>query len=148
MIRPDPRQFDLFAMIEQAAPAVPMSRTGWEAIELDARGPVTAKRIESAYSAMSLGTSGKVMRPFAFRGEMWVQTGGAHFRGDADYECYRIVPLDVFQGPGEARTYHHHQWTEHRDSLGGYHAMQATHGREDVVLIGPPVVFVSKRAAA
>lgn len=145
MIRPDPRQFDMFAMIEQPKTVTPMSPTRWETIALTDRGPVTAARVDNAYSAMSLGTSGKVTRPFQFRGETWVCTSGAHRRGNADYQCYRIVPLAAFAGPGEPRTYHNHKFhDEHRDALGGYHAMQAKHGSADVVLIGPPVVFVLK----
>lgn len=148
MIRPDPRQFDMFAMIEQPAAAVPMTPTKWETIALTARGPITAAKVDNAYSAMSLGMSGKVTRPFQFRGETWVCTGGAHRRGDADYECYRIIPLSAFTGPGEAQTYHNHPFhNAHRDTLGGYHAMQAKHGKADVVLIGPPVVFVLKAGA-
>ena len=145
MIRPDPRQFDMFALIEQSKAATPLSPTGWETIALTKRGPVSVAKVDNAYSAMSLGTQGKVMRPFPFRGAMWVRTAGAYHRGHADFECYRIVPLEAFTGPGQPQTYHNHRFpTEHRATLGAYHAMQAKHGKADVVLIGPPIVFVAK----
>lgn len=145
MIHPDPRQFDMFALIEQPKAATPLSPTGWETIALTKRGPVSISKVDNAYSAMSLGMQGKVTRPFAFRGEMWVRTGGAYHRGSADFECYRIVQLEAFAGPGRPQTYHNHRFfDEHRATLGAYHAMQAKHGKADVVLIGPPIVFVAK----
>jgi hypothetical protein len=148
MIRADPRQFDMFAAIEPQPVLLPMHETRWEFAPIAERGEATRAKVIASYSALSLSTSGKVMRPFQFRGAQWVNTGGCYFRGDADLECYRIVSAAEFARPGEARTYHDHSFhTEHRDSLGGYHGMQARHGSADVVLIGPPVILVAKAAS-
>lgn len=147
MIRVDPRQFDLFDA--PTASPTPSLAKGREVVAIgDQRQPPVAK-IESSGSGYSLATSGKVARPFSFRGDNWVKTSASYFRGDADYVCYRIVPAAAFTGPGEARTYHEHSFHgEHRDALGGYHAMKAKCRGADVVLVGPPVTFVFKNGAA
>lgn len=148
-VRTDLRQLDMFATIEPPPVTRPMHETEWEVAPISERGDATMAKVDAAYSAASLSTSGKVLRPFRFRGYEWVNTGGSYFRGDADYEIYRIVPIDEFAGPGEARTYHEHDFFHaHRADLGGYHAMKAKNGRADVVLIGPPIVLVSKARAA
>jgi hypothetical protein len=149
MIRADPRQFDMFAAIEPLPVVLPMHPTGWEVAPIAERGEATEAKVKGSYSALSLSTSGKVMRPFLFRAAQWVNTGGCYFRGNADIECYRIVPAAEFAGPGEARTYHDHSFhTEHRANLGAYHGMLAKHGSADVVLIGPPIVLVLKGSGA
>lgn len=68
---------------------------------------------------------------------------------DADFDCYRIVPAESFAGPGDAAPYGKHSFFgAHRPQLGSYHGMKAKHGSADVVLIGPPVVFVLKASTA
>jgi len=143
MMRADPAQFDLFGLLSQSA--MPMHPTSWDfaaVTELGSNGLDTVSDSMSGYSLMS---QGKVLRPFLFRGERWVATGAVHYRGDSDYDCYRVVPLADFAGPGTPQTYHEH---DHHGALrpqyGGYHAMQAKHGSADVVLIGPPVIMVHK----
>lgn len=150
MIRVDPRQFDLFDVLTAPPiPSFPLFAKGREVVAIgDQRQPPVAK-IESSGSGYSLATSGKVARPFSFRGDNWVNTSASYFRGDADYVCYRIVPAEAFTGPGEARTYHEHSFHgEHRETLGGYHAMKAKCRGADVVLVGPPVIFVLKNGGA
>lgn len=146
MKREDPRQFDMLALLDPPPPAEPLSTTKWEALPIAQRGGVTVAKVEASYSGMSLSCSGKVLRPFPFRGGEWVNTGGLFYRGNADYECYRIVPAAEFAGA--PATYHDHSFHgAHREEFGGYHGMKAKHGSADVVLVGPPVVFVAKSAA-
>lgn len=138
-------QLDMFAMLDPAPSIEPMMPCRWETIAIDPYGSAMLRKVEASYSAMSLSSSGKVLRPFDYRSKQWVNTGGHFHRGNADLECYRIVPVAEFAGPGEACTYHLHGFHhERRDDLGGYHGMMAKLGVADVVLVGPPIVFVHK----
>jgi len=149
MKRADPRQFDMFAAIEPPRAVAPIAPTRWETLAIAKRGQPTRAAVEASYSAQSLGETGRVSRPFAFRDAEWVMTGGCIFRGGGDFECFRIVPLASFEGPGTPAPYGKHAFFgPHRDALGAYHAMQAKHGGADVVLIGPPVVFVAREQTA
>jgi len=149
MKRADPRQFDMFAAIEPTPAVAPMVATRWETVPIAQRAQPTAAAVRGSYSAQSLCESGRVTRPFRFRGAEWIFTGGAFRRGDADFECYRIVPAASFEGPGDPARYGKHPFFgPHRDALGAYHGMMAKHRNTDVVLIGPPVVLVLKGSAA
>jgi hypothetical protein len=99
--------------------------------------------IARSYSAQSLGEKGAVKSPFKFRGGEWVYTGGGG-RGERDWaECYRLVALDAFDGP--SAPYRDHDWNRMRGNkeVGAYHGMSAKHGSRDVVLSGPPVIFLA-----
>lgn len=138
-------QLSMFEILEPAPAVQPMHATRWEFLAVTDRGELTEAAIEASYSGASLCESGKVLRPFQLRGADWVETGSSHLRGDSDRECYWIVPLADFAGPGEPRTYHDHNFfSEHREEFGGYHGMQAKNRSADVVLIGPPLILVIK----
>jgi hypothetical protein len=116
----------------------------WEIVEVDPkRLDYDGGDIRRSYSAQSLGEQGAIKSPFRFRGGEWVNTGGSYFRGKGNLECYRIVPLEAFDGP--SAPYREHDWERMRgnEEVGAYHGMSAKHGSREIVLQGPPIVFVS-----
>lgn len=100
--------------------------------------------VRASYSAQSLCESGRVTAPFRFRGGDWVQTGGLYSQEGDQFECYRLVALDAFDGSNETYSERNDNgWEAARNNpLGGYHGMKAKHGARDVVLVGPPIVIV------
>lgn len=108
--------------------------------------------IANSYSAQSLAEGGgKVRHPFPFRGAEWVCTGSSYHGPKRAHECYRIVPVDQFDGPGEPKSYAETDFQsdpEKRARFGGYHGMSAKNGSSAIVLVGPPVVFINAAEAA
>jgi hypothetical protein len=152
-------QLDLMALLERPAPPTPvvavpepkpssvdhffhMRCQGREIVEVD------PKRLEwpsgdigRSYSAQALAEKGAVKSPFRFRGAEWVNTGGSFHGSRGFLECYRIVPVEAFDGP--SARYGEHDWAVAREERrGGYHGMSAKQGSRDIVLQGPPIIFV------
>jgi len=138
-------QLWLFDAAPPPPPLETVRSSQWETLAIEPHGQATYEKVEGSYSGLSLATQGKVLRPFRFRGADWVNTGSGFFRGNADFDCYRIVPPAEYPGPGKPAVYDDHNFhTAVRDDLGSYHGMLAKRGREDVVLIGPPIVLVHR----
>ena len=92
--------------------------------------------------------SSSVKQPFRFAGADWVSTGSggcsaARALGLSDAcECYRLTPLAAFDGP--RTTYRDCDTEAARNSpLGFYHGMVVKHGKNEVVLTGPPAAFAA-----
>jgi hypothetical protein len=91
--------------------------------------------IADSYCADTLAFEGRTRKPFAFRGGQWVNTGSY----GQSFECYRIVPVEQFDGPHAP--YAEHDWEKARGGS-GYHGMSAKSGGRQIVLQGPAVIFV------
>lgn len=84
-----------------------------------------------------------VRHPFAYAGYEYVMTGGTFGPGlYAEVEAYRIVPLQAYQGITKRYTDGDYEdWRQSPD--GFYHGMIVRRGKEECVLVGPPLRFVA-----
>lgn len=117
---------------------------------------VTADRmnpVSESYSADRIAEKGPVRKPFKYQGKFYISSGGSS-GGKVDprrkEEAYQIVPRSEFKGdpqwygrriqPGDD------DWAEQRRQQpdGFYHGMLVKHGQVDCVMVGPPLLFVSK----
>lgn len=132
---------------EDAPPHVRAWSEGLEIVEVDPkRLEFDGGDISRSYSCQSLGENGAIKSPFRFRGAEWVYCGGLWHNGRGQLQCYRIVPLEAFDGP--STTYREQDWAKAREhALGGYHGMRAKHGSREIVLQGPPVIFTNGQPA-
>lgn len=106
--------------------------------------------VEASYSADTIAqTTSKVKMPFKYWGKLYISTGDA-IPGPGK-ECYQLVPREEYQG--EIRTYHvpkgreYEEYYEERrkDPSGFYDGMLVKHGKNDCVLVGPPVTFLPQK---
>lgn len=104
--------------------------------------------IHAAYSADRIGMSQPVRKPFPYRGALWVCVSLAHRRGEERAEAYRLVPPQAFAGP--TRTYAEtarNSDDARRNPDGFYHGMRVCHAGTEMILSGPPALFIRGQAA-
>ncbi|KZY90626.1 MULTISPECIES: hypothetical protein [unclassified Erythrobacter] len=96
--------------------------------------------IRASYSADRIGMGQPIRKPFRYAGELWVCVG----TGPSGAEAYRLVHASVFDGT--ARTYHDRcSDGDHArgDPAGFYDGIIVHHAGRDLVMAGPPVMFVA-----
>lgn len=110
--------------------------------------PVDPKRldkggdVDKSYCADTLCNEGKLRSTFRLDGADWVNTGGLWWTGGRYCECYRVVPIELFDGP--SAPYAQWDWETMREhAVGARHGMSAKAGSRTVVLVGPPIVVVA-----
>lgn len=114
-----------------------------------------AQEIRESYSGDTIASQKTIRGPFQFEGRTyvsvgWIQTGE---------ECYRVVPRDQCDDDvawyGEELTWdvtltesekRYGGWGAYRRSQpeGFYHRMLVKRGKSEWVMLGPPVLFVSR----
>lgn len=119
---------------------------------------VDPKRLQSGYfgegkegdvrrsmSCQSLAEEGRIRTPFRLNGADWVQTSGMYGPDGDYYECFKVVPVEAFDGPHESYSERNdRRWEAARNNpLGGYHGMSAKSNGRTVVLQGPPIILVA-----
>lgn len=99
--------------------------------------------IYASYSAERIAYGQPVRRPFIWKGALRISVGNAIPHGPDSAQTYRLgLPEQLGVTP---QTYREKTLTgeaARRDPNGFYHGMLVRHGGRDMVLIGPPVVFV------
>ncbi len=113
-------------------------------------GEVCEGDIHASYSADVIAMSGRVRKPFRWKGGLCVCTSitgsGLTDSGTQEHEAYRLVPLAIFRET--TTTYRNKTATAEaseaarNDPNGFYHGMSIQHGKADFVLCGPPIKFV------
>ena len=106
----------------------------------------TFAKLEASNSCERISEGTAVRTPVEFWGELYVATGS----GMGKVEAYHLVPREQFFG--EVRTYKvpaGREYGEYLESLrndpnGFYHGMLVKRGKEECVLAGPEVTFVTK----
>jgi hypothetical protein len=151
-MRADARQLDMFAasaptpaptdqVPQDPAAALIAWRDRFEHVPVDPKRLDRGGDIGDAYCADTICMSGKTRDTFHFRNCEWVTTGITYRGGEIDCECYRVVSPSAFEGA--TAPYADHDWHAARtNEMGGYHGMAVKSRGRDVVLIGPPVLFV------
>ena len=87
----------------------------------------------------------RVRKPFKFKNQLWVHTGGGgRLDTPEDYKitAYRLIPIDDFDG--DPTTYHEKTADSHKarsDPSGFYHGITVKYKNKDHILLGPSVTF-------
>ncbi len=92
------------------------------------------KEVEDSYSADVICYGKSVRKPFIYMEVTYLSIGGG--------ECYQLVERSKFEG--KALPYAEHNKANDPDAgnpEGNYHGMLVKKGKEEYVLVGPPVVF-------
>ena len=96
--------------------------------------------IRASYSADRIGMGQPVRKPFRYCGELWVSVG----TGPAGAEAYRLVHPSVYGAT--ARSYLDRCRDGDRargDQAGFYDGIIVRHAGRDLVMVGPPALFVA-----
>ena len=99
--------------------------------------------ISASYSADRIAYGQPVRRPFEWQGGLWISTGNAIPHGPDSAEAYRLTAPTQFGG--QPQTYAEKtadSEAARRDPNGFYHGMIVLQRGREMVLSGPPVVFV------
>lgn len=108
-----------------------------DAARLDDDGDITL-----SYSAGKICSLQPIAPPIRFEAADWIVT--ASLSRDLKWrwaEAYRIVHPSLFDGPTAGYNEHDCQGPQ-REEFGGYHGMRVKRGKEDAVMVGPPIKFV------
>jgi hypothetical protein len=100
--------------------------------------------IRASYSADRIGMGQPIRKPFQYAGELWVCVG----TGPSGAEAYRLVHPSLYGGA--ARSYHDRCRDGDRaraDQAGFYNAIIVRHVGRELVMAGPPVMFVAGEEA-
>lgn len=100
--------------------------------------------IRASYSADRIGMGQPIRKPFRYGGELWVCVG----TGSAGAEAYRLVHPSLYGGT--ARSYHDRCGDGDRargDQAGFYDGIIVRHAGRELVMVGPPVMFVAGEEA-
>lgn len=100
--------------------------------------------IRASYSADRIGMGQPIRKPFQYGGELWVCVG----TGPAGAEAYRLVDPSLYGGV--ARSYHDRCRDGDRargDQAGFYDGITVRHAGRELVMAGPPVLFVAGEEA-
>lgn len=100
--------------------------------------------IRSSYSADRIGMGQPIRKPFRYAGELWVCVGTE----PAGAEAYRLVHPSLYSGT--PRTYHDRCRDGDRargDQAGFYDGIIVRHAGRELVMAGPPVMFVAGEEA-
>lgn len=104
--------------------------------------------ISRSYSADKIALEGRVRKPFAWKHGLWVCTSLHSLKDRRNAEAYRLVPERFFDG--QSRSYQEvcmNADEGRRQPEGFYHGMQARHGKDSYVLVGPKALFIPKEEA-
>ena len=99
--------------------------------------------ISASYSADRIGSDEPGRKPFSWKGGLWVCVSIAGRAGELRAEAYRLVHPQIFDG--EPVTYGARRAlgdAARNDPNGFYHGMLVRRGKDELVLCGPPVLFV------
>jgi hypothetical protein len=106
--------------------------------------------IVASYSADSISTTGRIRKPFEYKGRQWVCVGT---RGRGDVSEARAYRLSLAAHFANATTYSYGEKVSigdgefaRNDVNGFYHAMKVQAGGQAMVLCGPPALFVADEA--
>ena len=98
-------------------------------------------RVDESYSCDCIGLSGRVRKPFRWKGSDWVSVGQ---RPGGTFEVYRLADPEIFDG---ATTTYAEKTKDaaaaRADQNGFYHGMVVRHGQRLWVMSGPPVRLVA-----
>jgi hypothetical protein len=100
--------------------------------------------IRASYSADRIGMGQPIRKPFRYSGELWVCVGTIA----SGAEAYRLVQLSAYCGT--ARSYHDRCRDGDRargDKAGFYDGIIVRHAGRELVMAGPPVMFVAGEGA-
>jgi hypothetical protein len=100
--------------------------------------------IRASYSADRIGMGQPIRKPFRYSGELWVCVG----TGPSGAEAYRLVHPSLYGGT--VRTYHDRCRDGDRgrdDPAGFYDGIIVRHAGRELVMVGPPVMFVAGEEA-
>lgn len=100
--------------------------------------------IRASYSADRIGMGQPIRKPFRHGGELWACVGTC----PAGAEAYRLVHPSLYGGT--ARSYHNRCRDGDRargDPAGFYDGITVRHAGRDLVMVGPPVLFVAGKEA-
>lgn len=100
--------------------------------------------IQASYSADRIGMGQPIRKPFRYAGALWVCVG----TGPAGVEAYRLVHPSLYGGA--ARSYHdrcHDGERARGDPAGLYDGIIVRHAGRELVMCGPPVMFVAGEEA-
>jgi hypothetical protein len=100
--------------------------------------------IRASYSGDHIGMRQPIRKPFRYAGELWVCIG----TGPAGAEAYRLVHASVFGGT--ARSYHDRCRDgdlARGDPAGFYDGITVRHAGRELVMAGPPVMFIAGEEA-
>lgn len=100
--------------------------------------------IRASYSADRIGMGQPIRKPFRYGGELCVCVGN----GSAGAEAYRLVHPSLYGGT--ARSYHDRCRDGGRargDQAGFYDGIIVRHAGRELVMAGPPVMFVAGEEA-
>jgi hypothetical protein len=100
--------------------------------------------IRASYSADRIGMGQPIRKPFRHAGELWVCVG----TGPSGAEAYRLVHASLYRGT--ARTYHDRCRdgdSARGDPAGFYDGMIVHHAGRELLMAGPPVLFVAGEEA-
>lgn len=136
------RAAQVIAQEEKAPPPVPVM-IDENTILVDQE---TFEKVEASYSADRISEGTAVRKPVESEGKLYLATGS----GMGKVEAYQLVPRAEYTG--EVRTYRvpaGREYEKYYESLrndpsGFYHSMLVKRGKEDYVLVGPKVTFVTK----
>ncbi len=100
--------------------------------------------IRASYSADRIGMGQPIRKPFRYCGELWVCIGTS----PSGAEAYRLVHPSVYRGT--ARSYHDRCRDGDRargDPAGFYDGIIVRHAGQELVMVGPSVLFVAGEKA-
>jgi len=95
--------------------------------------------VSASYSGDRIASDQPIREPFQFGGHRWVCTGS----GPAEWECYKLKHPSEFAGtPLSYRENSDLEDEARYRPTGWYDGMLIKVGRAQMVLVGPPVIFV------
>lgn len=103
--------------------------------------------IHASYSADRIGSDEPVRKPFSWQGGLWVCVRIAGRSGTLSAEAYRLVHPQIFDGePVSYGARCANGDAARADPNGFYHGMLVRRSKDELVLCGPPVLFVPGQA--
>jgi hypothetical protein len=100
--------------------------------------------IRASYSADRIGMGQPIRKPFRYAGELWVCVGTS----PSGAEAYRLIHPSLYSGT--ACSYHDRRRDGDRargDQAGFYDGIFVRHAGRELVMAGPPVMFVAGEEA-
>jgi ParB/RepB/Spo0J family partition protein len=131
--------------ISQEIPRGQYSPGKWQIIVV---GASMIKQVEKSNSVEPL-MKGVVVNPFLYQGTWHICAGADHLPDGSYYDCYMMLPRPQYSGPTHTATFPEGEDRDkfyagrRADTSGFYHGLLVMHGKEERVLVGPPVVFTT-----
>jgi len=99
--------------------------------------------ISASYSADRIGMGKPVRKPFSWNGGLWICVGMCGRAGEVSAEAYRLAHPQALDGsPTTYAEKTRNGDAARADPNGFYHGMAVKHSGHELVLCGPPVMFV------